>query len=48
MSQSTEVLGMQLALAADIELDLYLVPKDWVYEILVNSFAQFTISLIKS
>ena len=38
---------MQLALVADIELDLYLLPKAWAFEILTTSFAQFCLKMIK-
>jgi hypothetical protein len=44
---SNDVLSMQLALAVDIELDLFLVPKAWAFEIVTTGFAQFCLSLIR-
>lgn len=46
IEQSKEVAGMQLALAADIELDFYLLPKAWAFEVITVAFAQFCLVLI--
>jgi len=46
IEQSKEVAGMQLALAADIELDFYLLPKAWAFEVITVAFAQFCLALI--
>lgn len=34
IEQSKEVMGLHMALACDIELDLQLIPKDWAFELL--------------
>ena len=41
-------IDMPVALVADIELDLYLVPTEWVNEIVFKKFALFCSHLIKS
>ena len=42
-----DILGHELAIACDLNLDLFLVPKLWVKEIVQSCLADFTCSFAK-
>ena len=47
IEKSTDLLESEFAICCDIEQDLYLVPKQWVQEYVLEQFADYAYALTK-